>query len=332
MTLSVSQREQRRRARIRRRRRLPSLSWLVGLGLLTAAATAVGEIANHVDHAGTGANLVFACSTYGVAGAVLALMLLSPRLLARFGVLLYVLIALVMFAPLFGSFELVFAVAALLHNPPDRRDAMLGLVLWGLIGIPSLALVAHAMLRRRQAEARERLTETYLELQGLELTRRGDLNAVNPRPGDVPQCVVVEESGRYMRFYRDDLPIGVRQQMVALPDGVAFQVEAAVRYILDQDIPCTRVVHRRVYTFPGNIAFARNDAIVRLKPKYKLLLAQLGFTAASVQQRPTFVALHAGEGVSYCRAAEFSNSLSHLQRNAKSLPSLTTAGAVTRGK
>src|SRR5262245_16128472 len=83
------------------------------------------------------------------------------------------------------------------------------------------------------------LIRIHLELECVGIDSEGYLYRIScADPDDLPRFYVVHHHEGYGRYFRDDLPEYIRDQLLALSPETALRDTEAIRVILAEDTPC----------------------------------------------------------------------------------------------
>ncbi len=98
------------------------------------------------------------------------------------------------------------------------------------------------------------LTRIQLELECIGFNLKGRMIRIpGNNPDEIARFYITRHAQGYKACYRDDLPRPVRDQLAALEPQQAFRDRDAVKRILAQDAPCTRISAFKSYTFPNTL-------------------------------------------------------------------------------
>lgn len=115
----------------------------------------------------------------------------------------------------------------------------------------------------------------HMELECIGVNENGDLYQFQcANPDDLLRFYVAHHEHGYSRFFQQDLPDYIRDQLLALTPDVGLKDTGVVRVILAQDAPCHDFYTGKSYIFPDSIPPDLFSDAVRLDESHRALMEQ----------------------------------------------------------
>jgi hypothetical protein len=143
----------------------------------------------------------------------------------------------------------------------------------------------------------------HMELECIGVNENGDLYQFQcADPDDLPRFYVAHHEHGYSRYFQQDLPDYIRDQLLALTPDVALRDTGIVRAILAQDAPCHDFYTGKSYIFPDSIPPHLFADAVRLDESHRPLMEQSS-AGMQITDKAVFAIITDGQIVSTCESS-----------------------------
>ncbi len=147
------------------------------------------------------------------------------------------------------------------------------------------------------------LVKTHLSLECIGLTATGLLMRIpGPCPDEIPMVYAVETPEAHALYVRHDVPVALRDRLLALGPEIAFHDPGVVKRMLAEAGPCETTWSGKSYVFPEGVTADGAPDVAQLGWKDCEIIEAYDPRIDS-SQRPVFAVLAHGRIIAACTSS-----------------------------